>query len=99
MASVTARIAEFAGGSAYVEIVYDDVSLAISRVQATNNGDRPLVGWVSKAGTVLRSISIAAGANLGRNLPNGVKYLWLDDGDGLGFNLSLGDLQIGAGYG
>lgn len=100
MADVVVAIGGFNDGQVIVEIVRDDVSLAIKRIQATNNSDYPCAIALRKMNILVREHIVAAHSSRGRNLPAGIAFVnVLDegndaDGNPLGYNISLGDIEI-----
>jgi len=100
MANVAVAIASFNAGQVIVEIVRDDATLAIKRIQATNNSDYPCSIALRKANVLVREHIVAAHSSSGRNLPAGIAFVnVLDegtdaDGNPLGYNISLGDIEI-----
>ena len=100
MANVVDAIASFNDGQVVVEIVRDDVSLAIKRIQAINNSEYPCAIGLRKANVLVREHIVRAHSSGGRNLPAQIVFVnMLDegndaDGNPLGYNISLGDIVI-----
>lgn len=100
MAEITDTIASFADGLVRTEIVWDDVTRAIKRIQVVNDSKQPCAWGISKASVLVREQVVVGGKTGGRNLPNGLNYQWVLDegadekGDPLGWNISLGDIEI-----
>lgn len=100
MAEITSTIASFANDLVRVQIISDDVTLGIKRIQVVNGSKQPCAWGIRKANILVREQVVAGEQTGGRNLPNGVNYQWvLDDGDDddgkpLGSNITLGDIEI-----
>lgn len=100
MAETIVAIASFNNGQVVTELVYDDVSLAIKRIQATNDSDYPCSIRLRKANILVREHVVAPHSSKGRNLPAGIAFVNVldegmdEDGNPLGYNISLGDIVI-----
>lgn len=96
MAIVTIPVASFNRGQLRVELDYNDANLRIGKGRVINNSAFPMwVQVVKPSRNIDYSFTVGAGQTLARNLPSGLIYQWLDDGeDGGGWNISLGDIVI-----
>jgi len=93
MADVVFTVASFVNDQCLVQIVYDDVTLVLSRAQVVNNTDKPATITLSRAGAS-RSYTCPANSTIGRNLPSGFRFERDVDGE-----LTMPDLNIGASWG
>lgn len=100
MAQISVPIASFADGLVVISIRYNDQTLAINQISAVNNSDHPVMIRATKPGYPAQERTIQAHTSQTQNLAN-LDFLWVEDegldedGEPLGYNLSLGDIALG----
>lgn len=101
MPQVTVPIASFADGLVVISIRYNDNTLVINRVLGVNDSDYPVLVIASKPGYPTQEHTIDAHDSAFQNVANLQFQSVLDegndeDGNPLGYNITLGDIQLGA---
>ena len=101
MAQVTVPIASFASGLVVISIRYNDQTLIINRISGVNDSDYPVLVIASKPGYPTQERVINAHSSVSQNMSNLQFQSVLDEGDDedgnpLGYNITLGDITIGA---
>ena len=90
MANITVSCASAHDGLIRWEIIYDDITLAISRIQVVNNSDQSALVGIRRTGTpFVREQVVLAQSSAGRDLPPNVSFSQNVDG-----NLTMGNLIL-----
>lgn len=101
MAQITVPIASFADGLVVISIRYNNQTLAINRIMGVNDSDYPVLVVASKPGYPTQEQVIDAHSSATQNVTNLQFQSVLDEGNDaegnpLGYNITLGDIQLGA---
>src|SRR3990172_8246631 len=99
MATITNIRAAFNGDAVRVELDYNDANRRMTKGRVVNNSLYPCwLRFVKLSPAVDFSFTVLAGQTVGRNLPAGLVYQWIDDlnDETMGNGLSLGDITIQA---
>lgn len=90
-AVLTTTVFSFAAGACHVEIDYNDVNLAITRLRVVNASARTCTAMVGNTVTLItRTLTAKPGETVTLNLPNGISFT--TDADGI----RLGPIRLGA---
>lgn len=84
MATASFEYCEFYGGKLTITIFYDTLSLAVTRVTATNNTGQTATMTLTSATGKTTTVSLAPG-NTSRNVPGGAASLTADADGNLSF--------------
>ena len=99
MAIVTSDIASFNDNQVLVQIDWNNVNRNIIRARIINSSAQPAMFHIIKPSLAIDyTLTVLGGQTVAHAVPNNLTFLWLDDGDGQGFNINWGDIHIYCGW-